>query len=48
MRFDELFEQRSLVASKLKHCIRDLGYTDFFEYLLQSDKAIRKIKEMLS
>jgi len=28
--------------------IRDLGYTDFFEYLLQSDKAIRKIKEMLS
>ena len=28
--------------------IRDLGYTDFFEYLLQSDTAIKKIKEMLS
>jgi predicted transcriptional regulator len=27
MRFDELFEQRSLVASKLKDCIRDMGYT---------------------
>lgn len=27
MRFDELFEQRSLVALKLKDCIRDLGYT---------------------
>lgn len=29
MKFDELFEQRSLVASKLKDCIRDLGYTKF-------------------
>lgn len=27
MRFDELFEQRSLVASKLKDCIREKGYT---------------------
>ena len=27
MRFDELFAQRSLVASKLKECIRDKGYT---------------------
>ena len=27
MRFDELFEQRSLVASKLKECIRDKCYT---------------------
>lgn len=27
MKFDELFEQRSLVASKLKNCIRDKGYT---------------------
>ena len=27
MRCDELFEQRSLVASKLKECIRDRGYT---------------------
>ena len=27
MKFDELFEQRSLVASKLKACIRDNGYT---------------------
>lgn len=27
MKFDELFEQRSLVASKLKDCIRDAGYT---------------------
>ena len=27
MKFDELFEQRSLVASKLKDCIRDMGYT---------------------
>lgn len=27
MRFDELFEQRSLVALKLKDCIRDKGYT---------------------
>ena len=25
MKFDELFEQRSLVASKLKECIRDMG-----------------------
>ena len=27
MKFDDLFEQRSLVASKLKDCIRDRGYT---------------------
>ena len=27
MRFDKLFEQRSLVASKLKDVIRDMGYT---------------------
>jgi len=27
MKFDELFEQRGLVASKLKDCIRDSGYT---------------------
>lgn len=27
MKFEELFEQRSLVASKLKDCIRDFGYT---------------------
>ena len=27
MKFDELFEQRSLVASKLKECIRAMGYT---------------------
>lgn len=27
MKFDELFEQRSLVALKLKDCIRDKGYT---------------------
>lgn len=27
MEFNELFEQRSLVASKLKDCIRDKGYT---------------------
>lgn len=27
MKFDELFEQRSLVASKLKDYIRDMGYT---------------------
>lgn len=27
MKFDELFEQRSLIASKLKDCIRDRGYT---------------------
>lgn len=27
MKFDELFEQRSLVAAKLKDCIRDMGYT---------------------
>ena len=27
MGFDELFEQRSMVASKLKDCIRDKGYT---------------------
>lgn len=27
MKFDELFEQRSMVASKLKDCIRDMGYT---------------------
>ena len=27
MAFDGLFEQRGLVASKLKECIRDRGYT---------------------
>lgn len=27
MKFDELFEQRSLVSSKLEDCIRDKGYT---------------------
>lgn len=27
MKFDDLFEQRSIVASKLKNCIRDYGYT---------------------
>ena len=27
MKFDELFEHRSLVASKLKDCIKDRGYT---------------------
>ena len=27
MKFDELFEQRSLVASKLKDCVKDKGYT---------------------
>ena len=27
MKFDELFEQRSLVASKLKDCIIDMGQT---------------------
>ncbi|MCI6732786.1 MAG: helix-turn-helix transcriptional regulator [Lachnospiraceae bacterium] len=27
MKFDELFEQRSLVALKLNECIRDMGYT---------------------
>lgn len=27
MRFDLLFEQRELVAEKLKECIRDMGYT---------------------
>ena len=27
MKFDEFFEQRSLVASKLKDVIRDMGYT---------------------
>lgn len=27
MKFDELFEQRNLVALKLKNCIRDNGYT---------------------
>ena len=26
MKFDELFEQRSLVASKLKDCIRDMPF----------------------
>ena len=38
MRFDELFEQRSLVASKLKECIRDKGYTKVS--LLQQDGHI--------
>lgn len=27
MKFDELFEQRNIVALKLKDCIRDKGYT---------------------
>lgn len=27
MKFDNLFEQRVLVAEKLKNCIRDMGYT---------------------
>ena len=29
MKFDELFEQRKLVALKLKDCIRDKGFTKF-------------------
>jgi len=28
--------------------IRDLGYTDFFEYLLQNDKALKRLKEVFS
>lgn len=27
MKFDELFEHRSMIASKLKDCIKDMGYT---------------------
>lgn len=27
MKFDNLFEQRILVAEKLKNCIRDMGFT---------------------
>lgn len=27
MKFDDLFEQRTLLAEKLKNCIRDMGYT---------------------
>ncbi len=27
MKFDDLFEQRTLVAEKLKNCIRDMGFT---------------------
>jgi transcriptional regulator with XRE-family HTH domain len=27
MSFDDLFEQRSLIAAKLKNCIREYGYT---------------------
>lgn len=27
MKFDELFEQRQLVAKKIKECIREIGYT---------------------
>ena len=27
MKFDDLFEQRTLVAEKLKDCIREMGYT---------------------
>lgn len=27
LKMDELFEQKCLVASKLKECIRDKGYT---------------------
>ena len=27
MKFDELFEQRQLVANKIKECIREKGYT---------------------
>ena len=28
--------------------IRELGYVDFFAYLLENEKAVKKIKETLS
>ena len=43
MRFDELFEQRSLVASKLKECIRDKGFTKV-SFAGKADRKRRKLR----
>ena len=41
MKFDELFEQRKLVAVKLKDCIRDKGYTKVsFAAMISSLKQV--------
>ena len=43
-----LYYEDKIAIRKLAEHIRELGYVDFFAYLLQSDKAVKKIKETLS
>ena len=43
-----LFYEDKIAIRKFAEHIRELGYVDFFAYLLQSDKAVKKIKETLS
>ena len=43
-----LYYEDKIAIRKLAEHIRELGYADFFAYLLQSDKALKKIKETLS
>ena len=43
-----LYYEDKIAIRKLAEHIRELGYVDFFAYLLQSDKALKKIKETLS
>lgn len=47
MKFDELFEQRSLVASKLKDCIRDMGYTKV-SFALKADISRPTLDKLLN
>ena len=46
MKFDELFEQRSLVASKLKDCIRDIVKKSIYKELKGLAKQIGEYLEL--
>ena len=43
-----LFYEDKIAIRKLADHIRELGYVDFFAYLLQSEKAIQKLKDIFS
>ncbi len=43
-----LFYEDRIAIRKLANHIVELGYIDFFTYLLQSEKAIQKLKEIFS
>ena len=47
MKFDELFEQRSLVASKLKDCIRDMVDTKV-SFAAKADISIQTLDKVLN